>query len=44
MKITDEETGKFIVVTPNHQVFTKNRGYVMAEDLNQNDELLISKV
>ena len=44
MKITDEETGKFIVVTPNHQVFTKNRGYVMAKDLNQNDELLISKV
>ena len=44
MKITDEETGKFIIVTPNHQVFTKNRGYVMAKDLNQNDELLISKV
>jgi ribonucleoside-diphosphate reductase alpha chain len=42
MKITDEESGKSIVVTPEHQVFTKNRGYVMAKDLTENDELVIN--
>ena len=42
MKITDEESGKSIVVTPDHQVFTKNRGYVMAKDLTRTDELVIS--
>jgi ribonucleoside-diphosphate reductase alpha chain len=41
MRITDEESGKSIVVTPEHQVFTKNRGYVMAKDLTENDELVI---
>jgi hypothetical protein len=42
MKITDEESGKSIVVTPEHQVFTKNRGYVMAKDLTETDELVIN--
>jgi ribonucleoside-diphosphate reductase alpha chain len=42
IKITDEETGKSIVVTPEHQVFTKNRGYVMAKDLTETDELVIN--
>jgi ribonucleoside-diphosphate reductase alpha chain len=42
MKITDEETGKSIVITPEHQVFTKNRGYVMAKDLTETDELVIN--
>ena len=42
MRITDEESGKSIVVTPEHQVFTKNRGYVMAKDLTENDELVIN--
>ena len=42
MKITDEESGKSIVVTPEHQVFTKNRGYVMAKDLVETDELVIN--
>jgi len=42
MKITDEETGKSIVVTPEHQIFTKNRGYVMAKDLVETDELVIN--
>jgi ribonucleoside-diphosphate reductase alpha chain len=41
MKITDEQSGKSIVVTPEHQVFTKNRGYVMAKDLIETDELII---
>ena len=42
MKITDEESGKSIVVTPEHKVFTKNRGYVMAKELTENDELVIN--
>lgn len=42
MKITHEETGKSIVVTPDHKVFTKNRGYVMAKNLTENDELVIN--
>ena len=42
MKITDEETGKSIVVTPEHKVFTKNRGYVIAKDLIETDELVIN--
>jgi len=41
MKITDEESGKSIVVTPDHKVFTKNRGYVMAKDLTESDELVV---
>ena len=41
MRITDENTGKSIVVTPDHKVYTKNRGYVMAKDLTEIDELLI---
>jgi ribonucleoside-diphosphate reductase alpha chain len=42
MKITDEESGKSIVVTPEHKVFTKNRRYVMAKDLTETDELVIN--
>jgi len=42
MKITDEESRKSIVVTPEHKVFTKNRGYVMAKDLTETDELVIN--
>jgi ribonucleoside-diphosphate reductase alpha chain len=42
MKITDEESGKSIVVTPEHKVFTKNRGYVMAKHLTETDELVIN--
>jgi len=39
MKITDEESGKSIVVTPDHKVYTKNRGYVMAKHLRETDIL-----
>lgn len=39
MRIEDEETGKFIECTPEHKVYTKNRGYVMAQDLNEDDIL-----
>ena len=41
MKITDEESGKSIVVTPDHKVYTKNRGYVMAKHLKETDILNI---
>jgi intein/homing endonuclease len=40
LEIIDEESGKTITCTPNHKVFTKNRGYVMAKDLKENDELI----
>lgn len=41
IRITDEETGKVVECTPEHQIFTKNRGWVMAKDLNEDDELLL---
>lgn len=41
MNITDENTGKSIKCTPDHQIFTKNRGYVCAKDLTENDILLL---
>lgn len=40
LRITDEKTGMFIECTPDHQIFTKNRGYVEAKDLKEDDELL----
>jgi ribonucleoside-diphosphate reductase alpha chain len=42
MKITDEESGKSIVITPEHKVFTENRGYIMAKDLKETDKLVIN--
>jgi ribonucleoside-diphosphate reductase alpha chain len=41
MKITDKRTGKFIKCTPCHKVFTENRGYVEASQLQENDILLL---
>jgi len=29
-------------LTPDHQVWTENRGYVEAQNLNENDEVVIS--
>ena len=43
IKITDEETGLSITCTPDHQVWTENRGYIMAKDLTKNDILQIKK-
>ena len=37
--IEDEESGKSIRCTPEHKIYTKNRGYVMAKDLTENDSL-----
>ena len=39
MLIEDEETGKRIKCTPEHKIYTKNRGYVMAKDLREDDEI-----
>jgi ribonucleoside-diphosphate reductase alpha chain len=41
IKITDSQTGKSIKCTPEHKVFTKNRGYIQAKDLAPMDELEI---
>jgi len=43
MKITDEETGNSITCTPEHMIYTENRGYVMAKELTENDILKIQK-
>ena len=39
LEIIDEEKNVRIVCTPDHRIFTKNRGYVMACDLLEDDEL-----
>lgn len=41
MKITDEESNFSVIVTPDHKIYTLNRGYVMAKELNVYDQLLI---
>jgi len=42
IKITDEN-GCFIICTEDHQVWTQNRGYVRARDLEENDTLLLNE-
>jgi intein/homing endonuclease len=39
IEIIDEETGFEIKCTEDHLIFTKNRGYVKAKDLNESDIL-----
>jgi ribonucleoside-diphosphate reductase alpha chain len=41
IRITDDKTGKVIECTPDHKIFTQNRGWVEAKDLTEEDELLI---
>lgn len=41
IKITDEETNKYILCTPEHKIYTNNRGYVMAKDLKEDDNIKI---
>ena len=36
----EDEAGNIIRCTPEHQIFTKNRGYVMAKDLCEDDVLV----
>ena len=42
IKITDEN-GNFIICTEDHQIWTQNRGYVRAGDLEENDILLLNE-
>jgi intein/homing endonuclease len=37
--IEDDESGRRIKCTPEHKIYTKNRGYVMAKNLNEDDVL-----
>jgi len=41
IEITDEKTGKKLTCTLEHKIYTKNRGYVEAKHLNEDDELCI---
>lgn len=41
LKIEDSETGKFIICTPEHKIFTQNRGFICAKDLIEDDILKI---
>jgi len=44
LKITDSETGKSLVCTPDHQIWTNNRGYVEAKNIKSSDELSIDSI
>lgn len=41
IEIEDCETGKKIICTPDHQIFTKNRGYIKAGELLETDILYL---
>lgn len=41
LEIIDEHTNKKIICTPDHAIWTKNRGYIFAKYLKNNDKLLI---
>lgn len=41
MRVTDVKTGYSVVCTPEHRIYTKNRGYVRADELNATDELYV---
>lgn len=42
IKITDEYSGNYIICTPDHSIWTENRGYVRAGYLKEDDILKIS--
>lgn len=41
IRITDDVTGKVVECTPDHRIFTQNRGWVEAKNLKEDDELLL---
>ena len=43
IRITDEKTGKVVECTPDHKIFTQNRGWVEAKDLTEEDDVLIDE-
>jgi ribonucleoside-diphosphate reductase alpha chain len=42
MKVTDESTGKTLICTLDHKIYTKNRGYIEAQYLLEDDILEIN--
>ena len=42
IEILDEDTGNYLICTPDHEIYTKNRGYVKAIDLIESDVLEFS--
>lgn len=43
VKIEDMKANKSLICTPEHSIYTKNRGYVQALYLKEDDELLINE-
>lgn len=41
VRVTDEKTRKSVVCTPEHKLWTRNRGWVEAQHLHFEDELLV---
>jgi ribonucleotide reductase alpha subunit len=41
IRITDDVTGKVVECTPDHKIYTQNRGWVLAKDLTEDDVLLL---
>ena len=41
VRVTDEATGASVVCTPDHKIFTKNRGWVEAQHLTGEDDLML---
>jgi len=44
IKITDTKTGKILKLTPEHKVYTVNRGYVEAQFLKETDKLNYNEI
>lgn len=44
MRITDTDTGKQLICTPDHRIFTENRGYIRADELQADDKLKIASL
>ena len=38
----ETESGHILTCTPNHKVYTKNRGYIRADELDENDVLVLN--
>ncbi len=41
IRITDDVSGKVVECTPDHKIFTQNRGWIEAQDLTEEDKLLL---
>lgn len=40
VRVTNKSTGTFLTLTPEHKVYTTNRGYIEASNLDTNDSLI----